>query len=130
MDNNLEDFKLLHEIEILIFSLGFSAAGAPAAKHAKLCQNGESPNGGGAGSLVRSLEGGGHGGPLAHHPVTAVPHSLLPEEEELINRLVYYQKEFENPSETDLTKVYHVPLQVCYCSQESQFDLVLFLVLS
>jgi len=86
------------------------AAGAPAAKHAKLCQNGESPNGG-AGSLVRSLEGGGHGGPLAHHPVTAVPHSLLPEEEELINRLVYYQKEFENPSETDLTKVYHVPLQ-------------------
>ena len=80
---------------------------------------------------MRSLEGGGHGGPLAHHPVTAVPHSLLPEEEELINRLVYYQKEFENPSETDLTKVYHVPLQVWYYSQASQFSplLLLFLIL-
>ncbi|TRY61721.1 hypothetical protein TCAL_03675 [Tigriopus californicus] len=36
---------------------------------------------------------------------------LKPEEEELINRIVYYQDEYENPSEDDLNRVYHVPLQ-------------------
>lgn len=35
---------------------------------------------------------------------------LKPEQEELINRLVYFQEEFEQPSEEDLKKVYHVPL--------------------
>merc|ERR1719468_201155 len=35
---------------------------------------------------------------------------LKPEEEELINRLVYFQLEYEFPKEADLKKVYHVPL--------------------
>ena len=37
--------------------------------------------------------------------------TLKPEEEELINRLVYFQGEFEHPTEDDLNRVYHVPLQ-------------------
>ena len=40
-----------------------------------------------------------------------LPHRrLTPEQEELINRLVYFQEEFEQPTEEDLKKVYHVPL--------------------
>ena len=40
-----------------------------------------------------------------------IPHRRLkPEQEELINRLVYFQEEFEQPTEEDLKKVYHVPL--------------------
>eukprot|EP00096_Caligus_rogercresseyi_P012467 TRINITY_DN522_c0_g4_i1.p1 TRINITY_DN522_c0_g4~~TRINITY_DN522_c0_g4_i1.p1 ORF type:complete len:535 (+),score=213.69 TRINITY_DN522_c0_g4_i1:448-2052(+) len=35
---------------------------------------------------------------------------LKPEEEELINRLVYFQEEYEHPTEADLNRVYHVPL--------------------
>ena len=35
---------------------------------------------------------------------------LKPEEEELINRLVYFQLEYESPKEEDLKKVYNVPL--------------------
>lgn len=35
---------------------------------------------------------------------------LKPEEEELINRIVFYQDEYENPTEEDLNRVYHVPL--------------------
>ena len=37
--------------------------------------------------------------------------TLKPEEEELINRIVFYQEEYENPTEDSLNKVYHVPLQ-------------------
>lgn len=37
--------------------------------------------------------------------------ALKPEEEELINRLVFFQEEFEHPTEDDLNRVYHVPLQ-------------------
>jgi ecdysone receptor len=58
--------------------------------------------------------------PISHpHEVTfipgptnlALPHRRLkPEQEELINRLVYFQEEFEQPTEEDLKKVYHVPL--------------------
>lgn len=40
-----------------------------------------------------------------------VPRPLKPEEEELINRLVFYQSEYEYPREDDLKKVYHVPLR-------------------
>lgn len=36
------------------------------------------------------------------------PRALKPEEEELINRIVFYQDEFENPKEDDLSKIYHV----------------------
>ena len=43
---------------------------------------------------------------------------LKPEQEELINRLVYFQEEFEQPSEEDLKKVYHVPLN----STSSEID--------
>jgi len=39
-----------------------------------------------------------------------VARPLKPEEEELINRLVYFQLEYEFPKEEDLKKVYHVPL--------------------
>lgn len=42
------------------------------------------------------------------HSFVARP--LKPEEEELINRLVYFQLEYEFPKEEDLKKVYHVPL--------------------
>ncbi|CAB4065540.1 NR1H1 [Lepeophtheirus salmonis] len=37
---------------------------------------------------------------------------LKPEEEELINRLVYFQEEYEHPSEADLNRVYHVPMHI------------------
>lgn len=46
--------------------------------------------------------------PAAHGSFVARP--LKPEEEELINRLVYFQLEYEFPKEEDLKKVYHVPL--------------------
>ena len=39
-----------------------------------------------------------------------IARTLKPEEEELINRLVYFQLEYEFPKEEDLKKVYHVPL--------------------
>jgi ecdysone receptor len=39
------------------------------------------------------------------------PRNLKPEEEELINRIVFYQDEYENPTEEDLNRVYHVPIQ-------------------
>jgi ecdysone receptor len=39
------------------------------------------------------------------------PKNLKPEEEELINRIVFYQDEYENPTEEDLNRVYHVPIQ-------------------
>ena len=42
--------------------------------------------------------------------LTLAHRRLKPEQEELINRLVYFQEEFEQPSEEDLKKVYHVPL--------------------
>ncbi len=38
------------------------------------------------------------------------PRTLKPEEEELINRIVFYQDEYENPTEEDLNRVYHVPM--------------------
>eukprot|EP00095_Tigriopus_kingsejongensis_P001373 snap_masked-scaffold1253_size52701-processed-gene-0.0 protein:Tk01373 transcript:snap_masked-scaffold1253_size52701-processed-gene-0.0-mRNA-1 annotation:"ecdysone receptor" len=70
-----------------------------------------------------SLSGGmgGRGTPLAiggpglssnHNsiPSALAPRHLKPEEEELINRIVYYQDEFENPTAEDLNRVYHVPL--------------------
>ena len=41
---------------------------------------------------------------------TYIARPLKPEEEELINRLVYFQLEYEFPKEEDLKKVYHVPL--------------------
>ena len=41
---------------------------------------------------------------------TDIASPLKPEEEELINRLVYFQLEYESPKEEDLKKVYHVPL--------------------
>ncbi len=37
--------------------------------------------------------------------------NLKPEEEELINRIVFYQDEYENPTEEELNLVYHVPIQ-------------------
>jgi len=37
--------------------------------------------------------------------------ALKVEEQELINRLVYFQDEYENPTEEDLKRVYHLPLQ-------------------
>nr|APG80611.1 ecdysone receptor [Paracyclopina nana] len=43
-------------------------------------------------------------------PLVHVVRPLKPEEEELINRLVYFQLQFEYPNEEDLKKVYHVPL--------------------
>ncbi len=46
------------------------------------------------------------------------PRSLKPEEEELINRIVYYQEEYENPTEEDLKNVYPWP----YHSPESNSD--------
>ena len=42
--------------------------------------------------------------------LTLTHRRLKPEQEELINRLVYFQEEFEQPTEEDLKKVYHVPL--------------------
>ena len=36
--------------------------------------------------------------------------NLKPEEEELINRIVFYQDEYENPTAEDLNRVYHVPM--------------------
>lgn len=36
--------------------------------------------------------------------------TLKPEEEELINRLVYFQEEFEHPTEEDLKRIYHIPI--------------------
>jgi ecdysone receptor len=50
--------------------------------------------------------------------LTLAHRRLKPEQEELINRLVYFQEEFEQPSEEDLKKVYHVPLN----SSSSEID--------
>ena len=53
---------------------------------------------------------GGQNG-LKQRPTPAfIARPLKPEEEELINRLVYFQLEYEFPKEEDLKKVYHVPL--------------------
>ena len=43
------------------------------------------------------------GGPESKRPKVVVP--LKPEEEELINRLVYFQDEFEQPSGEDLKRI-------------------------
>jgi len=51
----------------------------------------------------------GHNG-LKRPPPAYIARPLKPEEEELINRLVYFQLEYEFPKEEDLKKVYHVPL--------------------
>nr|AEH43772.1 ecdysone receptor isoform 2 [Amphiascus tenuiremis] len=37
------------------------------------------------------------------------PWTLKPEQEGLINRIVFYQDEFEKPTDEDLSRVYHVP---------------------
>lgn len=47
---------------------------------------------------------------------------LKPEEEELINRLVFFQEEFEHPTEDDLNRVYHVPLQEDGTATSSESD--------
>jgi ecdysone receptor len=45
---------------------------------------------------------------LSKAAFSAIPQrSLKPEEEELINRIVYYQEEYENPTEEDIKRVYH-----------------------
>jgi ecdysone receptor len=46
-----------------------------------------------------------------HQITTLISRPLKPEEEELINRLVYFQLEYEFPKEEDVKKVYHVPLR-------------------
>lgn len=51
----------------------------------------------------------GHNG-LKRPTPAYIARPLKPEEEELINRLVYFQLEYEFPKEEDLKKVYHVPL--------------------
>ena len=48
-----------------------------------------------------------------------VARPLKPEEEELINRLVYFQIEYEFPKEEDLKKIYHVPLHCQGTESES-----------
>lgn len=62
-----------------------------------------------AGPALKTLLGGSAAS-LTHSRLLASK-PLKPEEEELINRIVFYQDEYENPTEEDLNRVYHVPLQ-------------------
>ena len=63
---------------------------------------------------------GGGGPPSGGALVVSRP--LKPEEEELINRLVYFQLEYEFPKEEDLKKVYHVPLLGASSENDSESD--------
>ena len=67
----------------------------------------KSSTGGGKSAMSGLLEGAG----ALNLPKASIMASkpLKPEEEELINRIVFYQDEYENPSEEDLNRVYHVP---------------------
>ena len=70
-------------------------------------------SGGSDNGVIMVSANGYRGGRAGHgHGVVAtfVARPLKPEEEELINRLVYFQLEYEFPKEEDLKKVYHVPL--------------------
>ena len=58
-------------------------------------------------------------GSLKRQVVPFVSRPLKPEEEELINRLVYFQIEYEFPKEEDLKKIYHVPLHCQGTESES-----------
>lgn len=66
-------------------------------------------SGGSDSGLVALVGGGGQNG-LKRPAPAYVARPLKPEEEELINRLVYFQLEYEFPKEDDLKKIYHVPL--------------------
>jgi len=61
----------------------------------------------------------GIGNALKRPAVPFVSRPLKPEEEELINRLVYFQIEYEFPKEDDLKKIYHVPLSCQGSDSES-----------
>jgi len=60
--------------------------------------------------------------PGSHAGTIVVSRPLKPEEEELINRLVYFQLEYEFPKEEDLKKVYHVPLLGASSENDSESD--------
>ena len=60
--------------------------------------------------------------PGSHAGTLVVSRPLKPEEEELINRLVYFQLEYEFPKEEDLKKVYHVPLLGASSENDSESD--------
>ena len=60
--------------------------------------------------------------PGSYAGTIVVSRPLKPEEEELINRLVYFQLEYEFPKEEDLKKVYHVPLLGASSENDSESD--------
>ena len=81
--------------------------------------SGGSDNGGGNGVLMTS---NGLKRPAGGTVNVLVARPLKPEEEELINRLVYFQLEYEFPKEEDLKKVYHVPLLGASRENDSESD--------
>jgi len=65
----------------------------------------------GNGALISANGSGANGISISGNSRLTPMRALKPEEEELINRIVYFQDEYENPTEEDLKRVYHVPLQ-------------------